>query len=140
MLTREVPYAERAKAAVQPLEQFIQGDRLSATNREAAKEAIGMIKAGEWPTTQFTSGGPGTAGIGRSYANAKDALAEARKIISKDRVGQDQLNLGTTRSWTCSRSTIGTTSADLTISIRSASSGTVLASANVVIAATQDPA
>lgn len=79
--------------AVQPLEQFIAKDRLSATNRAAAKDAISMIRAGEWPATQFTAGGPGTAGIGRSYANAKDALAEARKIISKDEVGQDKLRV-----------------------------------------------
>jgi len=45
------------------------------------------------------------------------------------------MNLGTTRSWIVSRSVVGISSADLTISIRSATSGDVLASANVVITA-----
>lgn len=49
------------------------------------------------------------------------------------------LNLGSSRSWSCTQSVIGTKTADLTISIRSASSLTVLASANVVITATVDP-
>lgn len=48
------------------------------------------------------------------------------------------INLGTTRSWTVSRAVVGISSADLTVSIRSATSGDVLATANVIITAQVD--
>lgn len=91
LLTRQIPDAERMKAAIQPLQDFIANDRLSANNREAAKQAIAQIKAGEWPTVSFGNGAAGTAGIGASYDAAKSALANARKALEKTTTGHDRV-------------------------------------------------
>lgn len=47
------------------------------------------------------------------------------------------LNLGTTRSWACTRSTDGTTSATLTVQIRKSGTTTTLASATITLVATR---
>lgn len=92
LLSRDIPDAERLKAAAKPLQDFIATDRLSATNREAAKEALKQVRAGERPTATFTSGGSGTAGIGRSYDAARDALSSSRKAFDREATGHDKLS------------------------------------------------
>lgn len=91
LLTRTVPDAERTKAAIQPLQEFIASDRTSATNRDAAKAAIAQIRSGEWPTGTFGSGASGTVGVGASSDAARAALAQARKALEKTHVGHDKV-------------------------------------------------
>lgn len=91
LLTREIPDAERMKAAIKPLQDFIDSDRLSVANREAAKAAIAQIKAGEWPVTTFTTGSAGSIGGGQSHAAAREALARARKALERTSVGHDKV-------------------------------------------------
>lgn len=49
------------------------------------------------------------------------------------------LNLGTTRSWTLSRTGIGTSSCVLLVELRNAASGTVLDTATITLQVTVDP-
>jgi hypothetical protein len=91
LLQRAVPDAERMKAAIQPLQDFITTDKTSAINRDAAKDAIRQIRAGEWPSAQFGSGAPGTVGVGGSQNAARAALAQARKALEKTHVGEDRV-------------------------------------------------
>lgn len=40
LLQRQIPLADRQKSAISPLLEYVQADKLSAVNRNAAKEAI----------------------------------------------------------------------------------------------------
>lgn len=55
MLTREIPDAERIKAAKTPIEEFINSGRKSAADFESAKEALRQIRRGEPPKVSFSS-------------------------------------------------------------------------------------
>lgn len=93
LLTRQIPDAERMKAAITPLQDFIASDRTSATNREAARAAIAKIRAGEWPSATFTGGDAGTRGVAASRDAAKEALAHARRALGKSTTGQDKMRV-----------------------------------------------
>ena len=92
LITRKIPDAERMQSALAPLGEYVKTSRGSATNREAAKEAIRQIKAGEWPSVSFTKGGKGTVGVGKTYDAAKDALAKSRAALGKETTGRDKLS------------------------------------------------
>lgn len=89
LLTREIPEAERKKAALSPLAAFVQGDKVSATNREAARAAMTMIRNGEMPSAKFIASS-GTAGTKASKDAAEGALKAARKAFAKTHAGQDK--------------------------------------------------
>lgn len=89
LLQREIPDSERFQAAAEPLKQFISKDRASATNREAAADALRMIRAGERPSASFVSP-PGTS-TAASQRAGREALAQSRKAFDKTVTGQDKV-------------------------------------------------
>lgn len=89
LLQREVPLAERQKAAISPLMEYVQTDKLSAVNRDAAKEAIALIKAGEVPTAKFAS--PRGTVTARSADAGRDALKQSKAAFRKELTGQDRV-------------------------------------------------
>ncbi len=91
LMTRNIPDQERMKAAIAPLQAYIASDRTNAINRELAKKAIAQIRAGEWPSAKFFNGGGEIRGGKASAENARAALAEARKALSRETEGQNEL-------------------------------------------------
>jgi hypothetical protein len=79
LLTREVPDAERLKAARAPLEAFATTGRKSAADYEAAREALRAIRRGEVPAVTFQS------------KTGQDALREAQKALARTSVGVDKV-------------------------------------------------
>lgn len=89
LLKREVPEAERIANASAPLKEFIATDRLSATNREVAADAIRMMKAGERPGGSFVA--PKGTRASASQQAGREAMAQARKAYDRAAVGHDKV-------------------------------------------------
>lgn len=91
LLRREIPDAERLKGAAEPLKQFIAKDKSSATNREAAADALKMIRYGDRPAASFVSP-PGTS-TAASQRAGREALAQSRKAFDRTTTGQDKVSV-----------------------------------------------